>query len=326
MNVIYQSAFFEALGWSLMDSFWQMGLLWVLYSLFTLNGNKYSSSKRHNLALLAVCTGTIWFAAGFALNYYYAVNDRELYGLSHWLKLGISNVLHQWSPLDSAVPFLSLLYLLSVTLFFARLIIQFTFNKHLFNRQLELPDEVILNSLRNLSQKIGLNKKIGIWLSEKIESPLTIGFWKPLILLPVAALNQLSIHQAEAVIAHELFHIKRNDYLLNIILIVAEVILFFNPFARLLFGIVRKERENSCDDNVLAQGFDAREYSEALYLLGRYHTKQNSFMLAATGNGKKLLLDRVKRILNRRNSSPSIVKPLAAFFMSFSSSCYGQGI
>ena len=156
---------------------------------------------------------------------------------------------------------------------------------------------------------------MSLWISVKAESPLTLGFWKPLIIMPVAVFSQLSCRQVEAVIAHELFHIKRNDYLINIFLTLTEVILFFNPFARLMIGNVKKERENRCDDEVLSYGFDSWEYSQALYLLGKSRFEKNRLAIAATGSGKEYLLHRIRRIMKRDNPSPSVLKPFIAFFL-----------
>jgi hypothetical protein len=287
MSLIYQSALFEALGWTLIDSLWQMGAIWSFYSLFTFNGSRHSSTKRHGLAMLSITAGTIWFFVSLAFNYQNALNNESLYSLSYFFKVGIGNAFDKWRFL----------------------------NKNIYRKNLLPADNSVWESLTRLSEQTGITKKITIWFSEKVESPLTLGFLKPLIILPVAAFSQLTYKQAEAVIVHELFHIKRNDYLLNLLMTFAEVILFFNPFARILFDIARKERENSCDDKVLAFGFSAWEYSEALYKLGKYQSTHNNLVLAATGNGKEFLLQRVKRMMTRKNTSSSIVKPLGAFFL-----------
>jgi hypothetical protein len=82
-----------------------------------------------------------------------------------------------------------------------------------------------------------------------------------------------------------------------------------------MFGIVRKERENSCDDHVIASGYDAWDYSQALYILGKYRNDHHSLALAATGPGKEYLLHRIRRIMKRNNPSPSVLKPVIIFFL-----------
>lgn len=300
---LYQSAFLEALGWSLVDSLWQMGGLWFLYTLLTFNGNRYSSNVRHNLAFFGVAGGTVWFFLTLVSNYQAVTNN------------GISHALASWKHLHAAIPALSSAYLFAVAFFSLRLFIHLTLNNNGYRKTLVDPTEEMIDYLQRISEKLKITRKISIWLSEKAESPLTIGFFKPLILVPVAALSQLTPSQLEAVIAHELFHIRRNDFLLNKLLLVAEVILFFNPFARIMVSIVKKERENCCDDQVLALGYNAWEYSQALYLLGKNQSTANRLVLSAIGTGKNFLLGRIKRLLKLDSTSPSFIKPLTTFFL-----------
>lgn len=312
---IYQSAFLEALGWSLLDSLWQMGTLWLVLTLLTLNGKKFSSSTRHGLALLTTAGGMAWFFATLILNYQSAVNDQTLYSLSYFFKDGIGNFVDNWRYLDKTIPALSAIYLVAVALYGSRLLVRLHINKKVLGNSLTPVPAALIACLDNLREKIAVNRKVTIWFSKKAVAPMTVGFWKPLILLPIAALNHLSTAQAEAVIAHELFHIRRYDYLINFFAAIFEVIFFFNPFARLMTATVRKERENSCDDQVLKLGFDAWEYSQALYLLGKNQHAANTLVIAATGPGKKILLHRIRRILKKDTSSPTVAKPLFAFFL-----------
>jgi hypothetical protein len=199
--------------------------------------------------------------------------------------------------------------------FFFRLLLQAFMYKNIYRQDLLEPDSKIEAFVNTACEQLGILKKVTVWISRTAEGPLTIGFWKPVIFLPVAMFSHLSCAQVEAVLTHELQHIKRNDYVINILLTIAEVLLFFNPFARTMFAIVKKERENSCDDQVIAAGFDAWEYSQALYTLGKYRNEKDALAIAATGEGKEYLLQRIRRIMKRNNPSPSVLKPIVAFFL-----------
>jgi hypothetical protein len=142
-----------------------------------------------------------------------------------------------------------------------------------------------------------IERKVGIQISHAINVPATLGFMKPIILLPVASINHLSISQVESIIMHELAHIKRHDYLVNILVSLVETILFFNPFAHLLSKQVRKECELCCDDAVLNHQKDPGQYAYALLLLERTR-QQFALAVAATGSEGQLL-GRVKRILKQ---------------------------
>jgi beta-lactamase regulating signal transducer with metallopeptidase domain len=128
-----------------------------------------------------------------------------------------------------------------------------------------------------------------------VKSPLTIGYLKPLILLPLASINNLTVQQVEAVLLHELSHIKRFDYLVNILVSIIHTLLYFNPFARLLIRVVQEERENCCDQMVLQFGYDRVGYASALLSLEKTSLQSHSFVLGAAG--RRNLLSRIEKIV-----------------------------
>ncbi|HUQ65826.1 MAG TPA: M56 family metallopeptidase [Flavitalea sp.] len=315
MNLMYQSAFAKALGWSLMDSLWQMSAIWFLYIIISSNGTRYTAEKRHTLALLGTAAGTIIFFISLALNYYSAVTNNTFFSVTFFMQKQMGNLFSVSLLAENIVPLISFIYLPAVGFFSLRLLLKVSENKNVYAKSLVKADNTIATFVDEMTKSLGINKKISVWISGKAESALTIGYWKPVILLPVAVVSQLTCRQAEAVITHELYHIKRNDYLINLFLESARVILFFNPFARWMISIVNKEREHTCDDCVISTGFEAWEYSQALYLLGKYRNDMNRLALAATGTGKEYLLHRIRRIMKKDNPSPSVIKPLITFFL-----------
>lgn len=315
MNFLYQSAFAEALGWSLIDSLWQTGAAWLFYVIITGNGKKFSSQQRHSFALIGSAIGTVLFIVSIAFNYYSASNNLNFFSVAYFIEKQAGEYLMGYSFAAAIISVISFFYLPAVAFFTVRLLLHVNANKNVYGKNLTEADSQIAAFVDEMSVKSGIVKKVTLWISDKVESPLTLGFWKPLIFLPVAAFSNLTYTQVEAVIMHELYHIKRNDYAINIFLTVAEVIMFFNPFARMLFATVKKERENSCDDFVIASGFDAWEYSQALYLLGRYSNEKNTLAVAATGEGREYLLLRIRRIMKKNNPSPSVMKPFITFFL-----------
>ena len=109
----------------------------------------------------------------------------------------------------------------------------------------------------------------------------------------------------EAIILHEISHIKRNDYLVNLFVSLIETILFFNPFVVLLGKIIKKERENCCDDFVLQYQYDRHSYASALLVLEQSREQQFRLALTAT-SGRKQLLFRIKRIMEVKNSNDGL--------------------
>ena len=155
--------------------------------------------------------------------------------------------------------------------------------------------------VEELSELFSLHKKVKIYISKNIKCPLTIGFFKPLILIPLAAVNHLTKEQMEAVILHELAHIKRADYLFYLLQCVIEKVFFFNIFSRMLNNIIERERENACDDWVLQFKYNSYHYAEALLKLGKLQA--SSLAMAASGKKENMLLYRIKRLIHNKEKN-----------------------
>ncbi|MEO6254089.1 MAG: M56 family metallopeptidase, partial [Ferruginibacter sp.] len=168
--------------------------------------------------------------------------------------------------------------------------------------------------------QFGIKRKVKLWLSTSIHTPVTFGFFKPIILLPVSLLNHISTQQAETLILHELTHIRTNDYLLNWFLIVAETIFFFNPFVTGLCKKIRLEREKNCDMRVIAYEYTPALYAETLLQAERMKQLVPNFQLAAV-NRKKHLLQRIQFFTsNKITDQPlrfNIVAPLTGLVLLF---------
>jgi beta-lactamase regulating signal transducer with metallopeptidase domain len=298
MNLWNQGAFLKALGWSLVDSLWQIGILWVLYVIVTANGKRFLAKQRHSLALMSLAGGSLWFIITLIINFYRSGDQENFIGTTTAFFAaalpGLSNNLEQ------ALPYLSLLYLATIIFLFIRFYCHYRYTQKLTSEGLHKIDPELRIFTREIAERMGIKKEVRIWLSEMVDTPLTLNFWKPVILLPIAVVNHLNISQTEAIILHELNHISRNDYLINLLVACADIILFFNPFARILGNIVKKERENSCDDLVLQFRYDARSYAKALLTLEQNRIGNSYLAVAATGKSKHILLNRVRRILNQQ--------------------------
>lgn len=308
MNQFFQSAFTEALGWSLADSLWQAGILWLLYILITGNGKSYSALIRHNLAFYSLLAATLWFFISFGIHYWHA--------LDHTGRKGFIFIAGFREVLAAVMPYVSILYLLIVFWMLLKISWKLVAPGKKLCGTLITPAAEVSDILRRLGNRISIGKKVELWFSDVIHIPATMGCLQPVILLPFSIVTQLTSAQLEAVIAHELFHIRRNDYLHNILTIAAGTILFFNPFARIIVSLIGKERENHCDDQVLGLGFEPWDYAQALFILGKNaSTSTFPYAVAATGNEEKYLLFRVRRMLRLDTASPSLLKPLATFFL-----------
>ncbi len=319
MNLLAQSAFLQALGWALLHSLWQMGILWLLYLLLTVDGKKFRSRQRYNLALVLAGIGSISLLVTFLLQLNQKIEIKPVYQPADSIAFALpelslfSKIAQLFEP---ALQLLSITYIVTIVLLFVRFYRQYYFSQALITSGLEKVNPELRLFLEKMTQRFTIKKNIQIRLSSLVTTPLTVGFWKPIILLPIAAINQLSTHQTEAIILHELNHIRQNDYLINLLIACLDILLFFNPFSRLLTGILMRERENCCDDIVLQFRYIPKDYAKALLILEQHRMEGIPLLaVSATGNSKKILLHRVQRIVEGKNNYSSINPRIVTFFI-----------
>lgn len=147
-----------------------------------------------------------------------------------------------------------------------------------------------------IGHKLGMSKAIKLVQSGIAKVPMVVGHFKPVILLPLGLINGLSIAEVEAILAHELAHVKRRDYLVNLMQNLLEIVFFFNPAVLWMSKLIRTEREHCCDDLALQYVGDKKNYVNALLYCQEFQANTPAYAMALTG-GKNQLLNRVKRML-----------------------------
>ncbi len=155
--------------------------------------------------------------------------------------------------------------------------------------------------LKELATNIGIKKPVILLKSAIAEIPMMAGHFKPVILFPAAAFTSLPPEDIEAILLHELAHIRRNDYFLNMLQNFAEIIFFFNPAVLWLSSLVKEERENCCDDVALNQTKNKKQFIHALIA---FKDHEAAIQHASFFSGKKYyLLNRLKRIITNNNKT-----------------------
>jgi beta-lactamase regulating signal transducer with metallopeptidase domain len=160
---------------------------------------------------------------------------------------------------------------------------------------LTLPQSTWHETAARVADALGLRRRVHIADSEMVDSPTLIGWLRPVILLPVAAVANLTPAQVEAILAHELAHVRRHDYVVNLVQTAAETLLFYHPAVWWVSRQIRTEREHCCDDVAVATCGNAADYAAALEELETRRARDGGFALAATGGS---LLERVRRLLH----------------------------
>ena len=153
-----------------------------------------------------------------------------------------------------------------------------------------------------LSRRLHISRAVALLESTLVDVPTVVGFVKPVVLLPASALAGLTLQQLEAILAHELAHIRRHDYLVNLLQTLVETVLFYHPAVWWVSRRIRVERENCCDDLAVRLCGDPVAYASALADLEALRSgplPDHHIAMAATGGS---LLQRVRRLLGAPTS------------------------
>ena len=146
-----------------------------------------------------------------------------------------------------------------------------------------------------LAVRLRLDVAFRVVESGLVDAPGVIGWIRPVILLPVAVLANLTPGQIEAILAHELAHIRRRDYAVNLLQTVAETLLFYHPAVWWVSARVREEREHCCDDAAVEVVGEPAAYAQALADLASWRSRETALAVGATDGS---LLARIRRLLH----------------------------
>lgn len=303
------SNFLQALGWAVLNSLWQMALLWVLYQ-FIISAFKLSrSSQKSSLAAAMLIAGFAWFVYTFIAIITSHSSDAAI--ASSFFNVQGNEKLNSW--LRNSLPVASAIYLGLLVLPGLQFIRNYRYVQVIRFYGLNKPDIQWRMFVKKVAVQMGIKKPVKIWISELVSSPVTIGYLKPVILVPLAAINHLSSEQMEAVLLHELSHIKRYDYLINLVINFIQTILYFNPFVKAFVKTVEREREKSCDEMVVQFQYDPHGYASALLLLEKANHCTRPLAVAAAGK-KYDLLQRIELILGIHKKPVISFNRLAGLF------------
>ncbi len=156
-----------------------------------------------------------------------------------------------------------------------------------------VPESLVASS-QAIARRIGLSRAVRLLVSTRVQVPLVIGWLRPVLLLPAAVVSGLPVQQLEAVLAHELAHVRRHDYLVNLLQAAVETLLFYHPAVWWVSHTIRVEREHCCDDLAVAACGDPIAYARALTAVESFRHDRVALALAATGGS---LVARIRRVL-----------------------------
>ena len=320
-----------ALGWTLLHSLWQATLLALIIRLLWQFMSQRFARWRYGLALGALALTLA--AAVFTFGYYQAAYapvlpaGEELVGgletgafelaeatlaaeipLEEQISLPKSSLK---DALEAYLPLLVVFWLLGTLFFGIRLAGSWWYMRRLGRKGLAPLPDFWAERFQEMASKMGISRPVRLHLSKLAEEPITLRHLKPIVLFPVGLINQLSVEQVEAILLHELAHIRRWDYLVNWLQSIVELLFFYHPAVWWISGQVREAREHCCDDLVVQKGGAQRMlYAQTLtQLTALSFTSKRKLTMSIKGiNGA--FSQRVKRLFGQYETGYDWRKPV----------------
>ena len=318
LEFIGQSPATKSFGISLLHSIWQGAAIAVILWIGMRILKNFQAQIRYYSAFLSLLLLSAAFSSTFYLQYLeYAtphfqleeINLSSLKGLGtgefHEQKTRDINIFQQveeiWFTsilwLKQHTAYIFLLWSVGFIFYSGRFFLGLNYLERLKRSSNPVPQNW-QKTMVTLQQKLGLRKKVRLLFSHQLSTPLTFGWLKPVIIFPASVLAQLPMDQVESILLHELIHIRQRDYLISLLQSITEMLFFFNPGYWYISSILNKERENTCDDQVIATTENTITYARALSSLAELSLLQESQPALAVANHKQQLLSRIKRIIS----------------------------
>ncbi|MBG8552654.1 M56 family metallopeptidase [Hymenobacter guriensis] len=337
MNWLEQTlspALVRALGWTLVHSLWQGAVVALALGGLLLVLRRHTATVRYRVAGLALGTMLLLASVTFGRYYYAALvevpssfqasNDANV-RLASWQATGTPTIAPTEAPalvvadedaplgplaawqryFDQNLPVLVTAWLLGLLAMTLRLLGGLAYVQRLRHYRVQPLGVEWQHRLGALADKANLQRPVALLESALVRVPMVVGHLKPAILLPLGTVTGLSNTYLEAILAHELAHVARRDYLMNLVQSVAEILFFYHPAVWFVTATMRVERENCCDDTATALvGGNPLTLARALTALAELNLSPRltpQLAMAAVGS-RGTLLGRVRRLVQGRTA------------------------
>lgn len=329
MESNYTDALIYATGWTVVHSLWQALTIALLLSIILISTPRSMANWRYACAGVALLL--VLLAGGLTFTYYYHQAtqrlDAPLLLLFSEKVSAPENFWQYWTNrfttyFNQHLPLIVTVWLCGLAFFILRMLGGLAYVQQLRHQGTLPVQEEWEEMLRELAQKLKIRQGVAILESFRVQSPVVIGHFKPLILMPVGLLAGLNIDQVEAILAHELAHVYRRDYLLNLLQTLIEALFYFNPGVWWISNCIRAEREHCCDDMAVALCQNNLEYAKALVSIKEMRRGFTPQLAMAARSKRKLLLTRIQRILQQPvNTSDMSEKIMVTGMLAFMLVC-----
>lgn len=314
----------EAIGWTLFHSVWQFALIAIILSVVLFFFGKLSAKTRYVISMISLLFVVLSSVLTFSNTYRKTLEKEELARqiranpqlVVESFKKAIQETTEKnnesfftpqfkvkWivfkSYFQRNFPLILTIWMIGILFLILRFAGGLIYTNRLKYRHTAPLPSSFDDFVQKLLYRFNINKDIKFLQSFALKVPLTLGYLKPVVLMPASLLTGLPADQIENIIAHEIAHIKRHDYLFNILQSVIEILFFYHPAVWWISSVIRTEREHSCDDLAVEVTGDSLSFAKALTNVQEYMQQpENSYAMAFSGNKNKLF-NRIERILTK---------------------------
>lgn len=322
MNQWLSDSSIQAICWTLIHSLWQGLILAALAGILVIFTRKHSAALRYNMlaTLFFVFMGVVAFtfvrefnlpASGHTTANLVPVQAEQQ--VINQLSLPKGSTVEVYQGEGYIARFTgyfnqhaSLFVALWFVIFLAKtvkLMSGLIYIQRIKQHKILPPGEYWTNRMSELAAMLDVKVPVSLLESGLVKVPVVAGFLKPFILVPMGLIANLPAEQVEAILLHELAHIRRRDFMVNLVQSFAEILFFFNPAVLWLSSLLREEREHCCDDMAIAVTQSKTGYIHALVSFQEYQLENKTPYAMAFPGKKDQLLNRVKRIIDNSNKT-----------------------
>lgn len=310
LNELLSESLMHAIGMTFLHSIWEGGVIAVLVAGLFLCKPFQSATAKYHVSVFAI--GALFLVVCFTFANLYSqplsgIQVNETSGIGYADAFSSEMSLYDqfwkvgafWEFLTIYSNWIAIVWLVGVLILTVRLLGGFAYVHQLRTRGLTQPDHSWQLPLRQWSEKLNLKSIPALFESSLVSSPVTFGYLKPVILVPLGMLAHMPTEQLEAIIIHELMHIRNADYLTNLFLSLVGILLFFNPVVWWLSRIARREMEHRCDDMALNLTGNRKAYAYALISLEEVHNNKTPALTMSMAAKTSHLTTRINRLFNQ---------------------------
>jgi beta-lactamase regulating signal transducer with metallopeptidase domain/beta-lactamase class D len=324
MQIVETSILIHQIGWSLIHSVWQDALIGLVLAAILKLLSRAKPQSRYFIACVALAAMVILpvvtthvlhtrqtepldivvdddsaaiISADPNLQNIRVIGNEPIVGTrkTNWVNRTITETRNTSERVEKLLPWLILLWLIGVVIYAIKLSGGIFYAANLRKLSANVSNPKLADLVNELTSQLSIKRKIKICESSLINVPMTIGWIYPLILIPPSSLLGLTPYQLQTIITHELIHIKRYDFLINLLQSVTETLLFYHPAAFWVSRKIREEREYICDDLTSSLCKDSVGYARALSKVARFQRQAEQLAVAATDGELK---DRIYRLVS----------------------------